>query len=371
MTKVVVVGAGILGAAVTYRLATAGAQVTLLEAGRLGGGTSAMSVAWLNSNDKPPLEYHELNTGGLAEHQILETEFGVAPWLHWSGHLEWVEDEAARAKQRDKITRLHAWGYQAELLSPGEARRIEPDLAIPDSAEVAYYPREGYVDPVLFIGALTRAARRAGADVQDFSPVVEISRDGSRITGVVTQDGTRHAADVVVLCAGHWTDQVAELADVDVPLAPATGLFVVTAPAPASLRAIVHAPGITIRPDGAGRLMMRSAAIERLVTPDTPTMPIPAGCDQILERAVEVVPALAGTPLEAARIGVRPMPSDGYPLVGWVPNRTGLYILCTHSGVTLAPLLGRLTAREILDGTSDARLSKFRPERLVGERARV
>ena len=372
MPDVVVVGGGVVGAAVTYRLATAGARVTLLEAGQLGSGTSGMSIAWINSNDKPPLEYHELNTGGMAEHATLAREFGAAPWLHLTGHLEWVDDPAAAQQLEDKVSRLQAWGYQAELLTPREARQLEPDLAIPDgTAFVASYPAEGYVDPVLFIGVLTRAAERAGASVQTRAPVASFLQQGSRIKGVVTEDGTEYAADVVVLCAGPWTDRVAAQAGLDVPLAPATGLFVITAPAPISLRAIVHAPGITVRPDGAGRLMMRSPDVEATVTPETPTMPIPSECDRILRRAVEILPKLDGTPLEAARIGVRPMPRDGYPIVGWAPEREGLYMVCTHSGVTLAPLLGRIAAREIMDGVVDPRITGFRPERLVTAVPRV
>ncbi|MCA1726000.1 MAG: FAD-binding oxidoreductase, partial [Thermomicrobia bacterium] len=111
MTEIVVIGGGIIGAAVTYRLALAGARVTLLERGHLAGGTSGASFAWLNANNKPPLAYHILNTGGMAEHRILAAECGHAPWLHLDGSIEWAADDAGQAALREKIERLRGWGY--------------------------------------------------------------------------------------------------------------------------------------------------------------------------------------------------------------------------------------------------------------------
>src|SRR6476469_4279851 len=128
MADIVVIGGGIIGASVTYRLALAGARVTLLEAGNLAGGTSGASFAWLNANNKPPLAYHILNTGGMAEHRILASELGAAPWLHLDGNIEWAADEAGHAALMEKVDRLRGWGYQAEILTTAELRALEPDL---------------------------------------------------------------------------------------------------------------------------------------------------------------------------------------------------------------------------------------------------
>jgi len=110
---------------------------------------------------------------------------------------------------------------------------------------------------------------------------------------------------------------------------------------------------------------MRAGEFDRAVRPDTPVVPLPVVCGQILDRAVRALPRLAGTTLEAARIGVRPIPADGYPLVGAAPRPGGVYVVCTHSGVTLGPLLGRLVAEEVTGGVKDPRLRPFRTERLA------
>jgi glycine/D-amino acid oxidase-like deaminating enzyme len=87
MIKTIVIGAGVMGASVAYRLAQAGAAVTVLEATRIGGGTSGISFAWTNAHKKPPKPYHELNVAGMKAHAALADEFGATPWWHGGGSL--------------------------------------------------------------------------------------------------------------------------------------------------------------------------------------------------------------------------------------------------------------------------------------------
>ena len=361
---VLVVGAGIVGASVAFRLAAAGATVTLLDAGRPGGGTSAATFAWINANSKGPFAYHLLNVCGMAEHLTLCRELENAAWLHQSGNLEWAVGERGEAALRARTERLRAWGYPVERLTRRELRSLEPDVALPDGVEEAVlFPTEGYVDVPPLVGALVAAARRAGARVLPGTPVVEISRTGDRVTGVVTADGSRLAADRVVSCVGHRTAALARLAGVTVPVGGVPGLSFYTHAAPVRLRAIVHTPEVSLRPDGGGRFVVRAAEFDAGVAEDAAVWPLPQAADILMARATAVLPGLAGTPVEAARVGVRPMPDDEYPLVGPAPGCEGFYVVCTHSAVTLGPLLGRLVAREIVDGVVDERIAPYRTGR--------
>lgn len=366
MTDIVVIGGGIIGASVTYRLARAGARVTLLEAGSLAGGTSGASFAWLNANNKPPLAYHILNTGGMAEHRLLHNEFGSAPWLHLDGSIEWAADAAGHAVLLEKVARLRGWGYQAELLTTAELRTLEPDLVPPPGvAEVAVFPAEGYADVPLLVGTLARAAESMGATIRMRCRVTEVVRSGGRVTGVVTESGERIAAEVVVSCVGRWSGEFARMAGLHLPMEPTVGLLVVTSAAPVRLRALLNSATVNIRPDGGGRLRVQATDYDPVTEPEIPTTPLPEIAHRVYERAVSVMPGLAGTAIEAALVGVRAIPGDGYPVVGPVPGMDGLYIVCTHSGVTMGPLLGRIAAREIIGGIVDPRLATFRPERLI------
>ena len=369
MPDIVVIGGGVIGAALTYRLSRAGANVTLLEADVLGSGASGSSFAWTNSSDKQPFEYHLLNSGGMGEHLVLSQEFGSAPWFHQVGNIEWTTPERRSALQ-DKVKRLHAWGYRAEFLTRTDLADLEPDISLPpDVEQVVFYPDEGYIDGPLFVGSLLKAAERRGARVQTHSRVTHVVQEAGSVAGVVTADGGRIPADVVVSCIGRWSNELAEIADVEVPMAPDVGLLAITSPSPVGLRAVLHTPEVNLRPDGGGRMMIRAGEFDLRVQGDTPTVPVPDVCYEILERAVKILPRLADTSIEAARIAIRAIPGDSYPVVGPLPGWSGLYIITTHSGVSMAPLLARMLTKEILTGEVDPRLATFRPERMATERA--
>ena len=127
MIKTIVIGAGVMGASAAYRLAQAGAAVTVLEARRIGGGTSGISFAWTNAHKKPPKPYHDLNVAGMKAHRALADEFGATPWWHGGGSLEW-EAEPDRTAQRENVEQLQAWGYAAEWITSRQAQELEPDI---------------------------------------------------------------------------------------------------------------------------------------------------------------------------------------------------------------------------------------------------
>ncbi len=360
---VVIVGGGILGASVAFRLTQGGARVTLLDAGRLGGA-SVVSFAWLNASNKPPFPYHYLNVSGMNEYRRLQREFGATPWLHWSGHIEWDAAPDGPERLQKKVERLQGWGYPAELLPVRELRDLEPDLVASNGLDAfAYYPGEGYIDAVALIGTLTGAARDGGATIVTDCAVTGLVREGDDIVGVETSTGSAFEADVVVDCAGSRAAEIMRMAGLDLPMAPTVGMVAVSAPSAVRLRSVHHDETMNIRPDGAGRIMMRHGDFDQQVQPGEPVPP--ALLHELLARVVKVLPGLTGTPIETARVTVRPIPGDQYSAIGPVPGMSGLYLAVTHSAATMGPFLGRLVAREILTGEVDPRLATFRPERLL------
>ena len=114
-----VIGAGVLGAAVAARLAGAGVHVTLLEQDRPGRATSRWSFAWLNSNDKSPRPYHDLNHAGIRAWADLARDLDGAAWYRPAGNLELATSDAAGLAAR--VRRLTEWGYPARLVDQAEA----------------------------------------------------------------------------------------------------------------------------------------------------------------------------------------------------------------------------------------------------------
>jgi glycine/D-amino acid oxidase-like deaminating enzyme len=367
MPGVVVIGAGMVGASVAYRLAVAGAQVTLVDQGTPGAGTTSNSFAWLNANNKPPAAYHALNAAGIHAHSRLAADLGNAAWLHRTGNLHCVVGVAEAEALAAHVQVLQAAGYPAAFIDRRRAEELEPDVQWPAGADVAFahYPEEGWADGPLLVRSLVAAAQSLGTVLRTGEAVTAIDAGGDGHPSVGLASGWRFAADTVVIAAGRWSDRVAALAGMRVPLAPTCGLLAVSASLPHGPRSVVHAPGIHFRPEGDGRVVLQDADTDALVDPTTPRDPDLPACRELRRRASAYLPDLAAVPIIEARVGVRPLPADGYPLVGSLPGIPALYLAVTHSGMTLGPLLGELVAAEVLGGGRDPRLATFRPERCV------
>ncbi|HLW47916.1 MAG TPA: FAD-dependent oxidoreductase [bacterium] len=363
--RALVIGAGVIGASVAYRLARAGADVSLVDRGRPGSGTSAASLAWVNANNKTPRAYHDLNVAGMRAHAALRSEFGAAPWWHGGGNLLIATGPAGAEAVRRRVARLREWDYAAEELTVARAWELEPDLnpeALREAA-IAYFAEEGWVDTTVYVHAMVRSALRAGAHLYAGTAVRELTRTGDRVTGVRTGSGETYQADVVVNCAGRWADEVGASAGLGIPMAPNRSLLAVIPPALTRLQRVIHAPDCQFRPDGGGRVMVQADEVDDAVTAAGASEPPADLADALVCRAARWLPDLAGLHVETARIGIRAMPADGHSIVGPQGGVAGYYVVVTHSGVTLAPFLGTVAADELVRDPPDARLASFRPDR--------
>ncbi|HEV7256992.1 MAG TPA: FAD-binding oxidoreductase [Bosea sp. (in: a-proteobacteria)] len=369
--KAIVVGAGVVGASVAYRLAQAGADVTIVEERRPGGGTSSVTYAWVNACEKLTSHaYFRLNFAGRQAHEAILAEFPGADWYHRPGVLQW-QDAEAEAGGRDgtdplsKLRQLVEWGYPAEVLSLDDVRKLEPDLA-PEAignAPVIHYPQDGWLDPVPYAGALVGAAiERHGAQFME-GRAERLVLAGDRCEGIVLADGRALTADVVVNCAGRWLNEFIERPEHRIPLAPTLGIVAYTPPSGARLHSALRTPLVNMRPDGGGRFLLRSNELDRLLETDEGAVPAHPQAQELMRRAAKTIPALAKVQVEAVRIATRPIPKDSYSAVGPVPGLGNYYAVVTHSGVTLGAFLGEAVADELVNGRSREELAEFRPSR--------
>jgi glycine/D-amino acid oxidase-like deaminating enzyme len=118
-----------------------------------------------------------------------------------------------------------------------------------------------------------------------------------------------------------------------------------------------------------GGLLLGAADVDGLVTDRSTPAAVSSSARLLLERAQRVFPPARGVRLVDSRVGVRPMPADGQTIAGRIPGLSNAWVLATHSGVTLGPLLGRLIAAEIVGGTPSLVLGPFRPERFMASGA--
>ncbi|MGO8892781.1 MAG: NAD(P)/FAD-dependent oxidoreductase [Streptosporangiaceae bacterium] len=374
--RCVVIGAGVLGASVADRLASAGLQVTLLEQDQPGRATSRWSFAWLNSNDKAPRPYHDLNHAGILAWAELAPDFDGAAWYRPVGHLELATTDAGRAELEARARRLTDWGYPARLVSQAEASELEPALRFPESGTtVAWFPGEGYVLTEPLIARLVARAASNGADVRTGDPgrVTGLDPGPAETLRVRTAAGPVLEADEVVGCAGRWVPELAEMAgspcpvplvDWEKPGAAAPGLVVRAGPlASAGPVRLVHTSEVSLRPHAGGLLHLE--APDAAVDLHTPEPDLRRWAATLLRRAQQTVRGLIDARVEEFQVCVRPMPADGQSIVGCLPGAPSLYIAVTHSGVTLAAHLSRLIATELTTGTPPADLAPYRPARFL------
>ncbi|MDQ3660524.1 MAG: FAD-binding oxidoreductase [Actinomycetota bacterium] len=367
MPDLVIIGAGIVGAATAYSLTEAGAQVEVLEASDVAAGTTAATFAVDVSRVKTPRSLYDLAVAGIHEHSGLESSWGEAPWLHHSPTLEWDHSAEGAARLRKRMVRLRDWGYPAEWVSRAEARELEPALELPATVpdEIALFPQGAWYQPGLLSRALLDRAQSRGACLHVHDPVSALETARGRITMVRTASGRRIEADAVVNCAGPDAANVAALANARLPLRRVPGLVATAICNRIRLRTILHAGDLNVRPDGDGRVLLHSWAQDaKLASADGSDDRLETG-RRLLHQAQTLLFEMVSAELQEVRVGVRPVPPDGLPLVGFTAEVDNLYVVVSHSAVHLAPLLGRLAARELTLGPDD-RLEPFRPTRFRG-----
>jgi glycine/D-amino acid oxidase-like deaminating enzyme len=370
--RCVVIGAGVLGASIAARLAAAGMSVTLLDQDEPGRGTSRWSFAWVNSNDKGPKPYHDLNHAGLRAWDELAPGLDGAAWYRPAGNLELATSATGRAELAARVRRLTGWGYPARLVDAAEAAGLEPALLSPGpGAAAAWFPGEAYLLTEPLIERLVARAADRGATV--------LTGDRGRVTGlspgqVRTATGQVFPADEIVCCAGRWTSQLTALASPtrpvplvawDTPGSPAPELVVrvgpVTSAAPTR---VLHAPEVFLRPHSGG--MLHLEAPDTPVDLHTPEAELRSLAAELLHRARRTVRGLDQAGIVTYRVCVRPLPADDQSIVGRLPGTGWLYVAVTHSGVTLAAHLSRLIAAELATGAASAELAPYRPDRFAG-----
>jgi glycine/D-amino acid oxidase-like deaminating enzyme len=359
LPDVIVVGAGVVGAATTHALAQAGTRVVVVDGGQVAAGASAATFAADITRVKTPRALFDLSVASAREHAALQREYVDDSWLHPAGCLEWERLEGDRQRVRDRVWRLHAWGYPAGWLPPQRVRDVEPALVTPhDAAEVVFYPGGGWYEPPVFARALLARAQQQRATLHLNDPLTSLAADG-RSVEATTASCRRLSADMVVNCAGPQAAHVAALAGANLPLWRVPGLVVTTTPASMRLRTILAAADLNIRPHTGNRMVLHSWRIDAELAA---ARELRALAERLLDRARTLLPGLAGARVQSALVGVRPIPPDGQPIVGFLPDAKNLYTVVSHSAVHLAPILGRLAASE-LTGTTQDRLSPFRPTR--------
>jgi glycine/D-amino acid oxidase-like deaminating enzyme len=353
--KVILVGAGLVGAALAQALSSRGAAVTLIEAARPAAGASGASFGWINASFHASPAHFHLRHAAIAAHHRLETALGLT--LHrWTGTLWWEESGAGFERMKTDLSTL---GYPVEEIGTAEVAALEPALATPPPCALRF-PSEGAVDPAPLTEALLAAAAEDGAQIWLGVEVTGLVETGGRVTGVMTAQG-RVTADIVILATGCATPALMAPLGLTLPMLHRPGAILRTRAIPQRLSHILVTPDQEIRQDAEGRLLAPCAASHQGDAAEQLAEPPAMLAAETLAR----LSALLGTELHLDRMSLahRPVPGDGLPVVGAATE--GLALAVMHSGITLAPLVAELLAGEVMGGEASPLLADFRPARLL------
>lgn len=364
---VVIVGAGIVGAACARSLALAGASVVVLDRGAAAAGTSAHGEGNLLVSDKGPgpelvLAQESLRRWAELAGELADELGPRFPSIEHDakGGLVVVTSAAGLTGLREFAAAQRAVGVDAVEVTGDQARELEPDLA-PGVLGGVHYPQDAQVQPVAAAEALLASARRAGTVVRTEAEVTGplLGADG-RLTGVATTNGDV-AAGAVVVAAGPWSGEVAARLGAWLPVRPRRGTVLVTTPMRERIHHKVYDGDYFAATQSAGAELQTSAVIEstRGGTVLIGSSREQVGFDerfraevlrQMARRAVDVFPFLAQTNVMRSYLGFRPYMPDHLPVVGADPALAGLWFATGHegAGVGLAPATGDLLAAGLL-----------------------
>lgn len=335
-SKFIVIGAGIVGASIGYHLARRGMQVTIVDkASSPANGATHNSFGWFSgAGGDWPGGADDLRALVLDDYHRLEREVpGLS--VRWTGSLV-CTDVSVRLTNGMQV----ANGQQR--ITWDEIAALEPNLEQP-LANAVYSPTDGGIDPILATTALLDAAKSHGAVTIFGQGPAMIAATKDKARGVFVGEAF-YEADTVIVAAAAGAERLCESLGISLPV-EVSPAFWLKATGPVGLvKTILDTPKFEIRESRDGHYLMTA-----LHHGDDST----AHQKQLAQATIEHVNERFGLTdqVQLLDYGIcqRPMPANG-PIIDYITNDKSVYLAVMHSGVTLAPTVGRLVADELTSG---------------------
>ena len=365
--EVVVIGAGVIGAAVADALAVRGVRVTVIDMRAPGLGATQASAGllapFIEAHDEGPLLDLAVRSLGLYDAFVgaLRDRSGGPLEYARTGTLEvaFTDDEARRLRTAERV--LHGRGVTFDWIDASTIRQVEP--AVSEAAVAGLLiPAHGFVGAGSLMKVLLESARLAGASFEQPVEAARIDPFGTRVD--VTAGNRSYRADWAVVASGSWSSRVRITGATTPVVRPIRGQLLHlgwTGARPS--RSVWGAACYTV-PWSDGSLLV-GATVEDVGFDEHSTV---AGVNELTSAVRRLLPGSAQAAVHAVRVGLRPATPDGLPWIGPLSAAPRVVMATGHyrNGVLLAPLTADLVTRLIVDDESDPALAVTSPDRATG-----
>lgn len=370
--QVVVIGGGIIGAAIAYHLAKSGMQEVVLLDKELffGKESTAKCAGGIRAQFSTSVNV-QLSLASIPQFERFAEEMGVEVDFRQVGYLfmatspeQWERSQAAAAFQR-------AHGVPVELLGPDRIRDLCPELEVSDVLGGNYCAIDGLADPHGFHQGYLKVARQLGVTIHPERPVTGFEVAGDRVLAVKTPQGDI-ACDQVILASGAWTGELGKLLGVDIPIVPIRRQIVTTAPMDwVDMRwpmMVDNGSGIYMHPESNGMLLGLANKAEQ---PAFNTNVDEAFTVEIVEAAIARIPRLEESAVAASWAGLYEVTPDHHPILGPLPQFRNAIVAAGFSGHGFmhAPACGEVIAAMAMGQAPAIDVSSLSIERFAGEEA--
>ncbi len=367
-----IIGGGVIGCAIAWRLAQAGLRSCIIERGKIGAEASSAAggmLAPLAEADQQDA-FFDLAVSSRAIYQGLATELRALTGFDVEYRTEGTLFLALTADDEEELEKRYKWqcaaGLRVEFMSFSKVRELEP-LISEKTRWALKFPDDHQVNNRHLLVAIEAAARAAGVVVFENTAAASLIIERSRIRGVLTGGGEIQATSVVV-AAGSWSSLVPGAPSAaTMAVSPVRGqMIALKAPDPAPNFVIYSGRGYLV-PRLGGFLISGStteqAGYQKSVTA--------GGLASIVENAVEIMPAVRSLSIIETWAGLRPTTPDGWPVIGADPEIAGLFYATGHyrNGILLAPVTAEIIRDLILTGVTSLDLAPFSVTRFANRLA--